>query len=77
MMLTLRAAPFLQMLLELIKPIIIKPDQISGSREFAQGSFGTIYSAFYNKRRVAVKRINKVCGATAAVLLKAMRGVLH
>jgi hypothetical protein len=51
---------FLQMLLELIKPIIIKPEQISGSREIAQGSFGTIYSAMYNKRRIAVKRINKV-----------------
>jgi len=49
-----------QLLLELIKPIMIKPDQISGSREIAQGSFGTIYSAMYNKRRVAVKRINKV-----------------
>jgi hypothetical protein len=53
----------LQLLLVLIKPIIIKPDQISGSREIAQGSFGTIFSAIYNKRRVAVKRINKVCGA--------------
>jgi len=51
---------FLQMLLELIKPIIIKPEQISGSREIAQGSFDTIYSAMYNKRRIAVKRINKV-----------------
>jgi len=49
-----------QMLLELIKPIMIKPDQISGSREIAQGSFGTIYSAVFNRRNVAVKRINKV-----------------
>ena len=65
------AALFLQMLLELIKPIIIKPEQISGSREIAQGSFGTIYTAVYNKRRVAVKRINKVCGAPAVVLWNA------
>ena len=49
-----------QMLLQLIKPIMIKPDKISGSREIAQGSFGTIYSAVLNKRSVAVKRINKV-----------------
>jgi len=48
------------MLLQLIKPIMIKPDQISGSREIAQGSFGTIYSAVFKKRNVAVKRINKV-----------------
>jgi len=49
-----------QMLLQLIRPIMIKPDKISGSREIAQGSFGTIYSAVFNKRAVAVKRINKV-----------------
>jgi hypothetical protein len=48
------------MLLELIKPIMIKPDQICNAREIAQGSFGTIYSAVFNKRQVAVKRINKV-----------------
>jgi hypothetical protein len=71
MMFMLHAVPFLQMLLELIKPIIIKPDQISGSRGIAQGSFGSIFSAIYNKRRVAVKRINKVCGAPAVVLWKA------
>ena len=54
-----------QMLLQLIKPIMIKPDKISGSREIAQGSFGTIYSAVFNKRAVAVKRINKVGHALA------------
>jgi serine/threonine protein kinase len=47
------------MLLDLIKPIMIKPDQIQGAREIAQGSFGTIYKAYFNKRAVAVKRINK------------------
>ncbi len=64
-----------QLLLELIKPIMIKPDQISGSREIAQGSFGTIYSAMYNKRRVAVKRINKVVRGASFMMLQQGRGV--
>ena len=48
-----------RMLLDLISPIMIKPDRVQGAREIAKGSFGTIYKASYNNREVAVKRINK------------------
>ena len=48
------------MLLDLIRPIMVKPSKIVGAREIAKGSFGTIYSAMFNEMKVAVKRINQV-----------------
>ena len=48
------------MLLDLIRPIMVKPSKIVGAREIAKGSFGTIYSAMFNDMKVAVKRINQV-----------------
>mmetsp|Transcript_16553 Transcript_16553/g.39818 ORF Transcript_16553/g.39818 Transcript_16553/m.39818 type:complete len:695 (-) Transcript_16553:309-2393(-) len=46
-------------LLNLMKPIHVNPGDIRGSRVVGSGSFGTIFSASWNGKPVAVKKISK------------------
>ena len=70
-----------QMLLDLMKPILIKPSKIVGAREIAKGSFGTIYAAKFNEMKVAIKRINFDGSAAkmheAYLELYIMKGLSH
>jgi serine/threonine protein kinase len=59
------------MLLELVKPVMIKLDQLSGSSQIAQGSFGNIYKAVLNnKQHVALKLMKRDHSKTMAVQMR-------